>query len=91
MPVTPRRRFGRRFNKTDANDAFGLAHIVRVGGFREIAVKSMDAQTLRLLMVARAQLVSQRQATANSGANVRLCHPQGRGRAVRRTCVRRLR
>ena len=55
-----------QINKTDANDAFGLAQIVRTGWFREIAVKSMDAQTLRLLLVARAQLVSQRQATANT-------------------------
>jgi transposase len=55
-----------RINKTDANDAHGLAQVVRTGWFREIAVKSMDAQSLRLLLVARAQLVSQRQATANT-------------------------
>jgi transposase len=53
-------------NKTDANDALGLAHIVRTGWFREVAIKSMDAQALRMLLVARAQLVSQRQAVANS-------------------------
>ncbi len=55
-----------QINKTDANDAYGLAQIVRTGWFREIAVKSMDAQALRLLLVARAQLVSQRQAVANT-------------------------
>jgi transposase len=53
-------------NKTDANDAHGLAQVVRTGWFREIAIKSMDAQTLQLLMTARAQLVSQRQAIANN-------------------------
>lgn len=53
-------------NKTDANDALGLAQIVRTGWFREVAIKSMDAQTLRLLLMARAQLVSQRQAIANN-------------------------
>ena len=53
-------------NKTDANDAHGLAQVVRTGWFREIAIKSMDAQTLQLLMTARAQLVSQRQAIANT-------------------------
>jgi transposase len=53
-------------NKTDANDAFGLAQIVRTGWYREVAVKSMDAQTLRMLLVARAQLVSQRQTTSNT-------------------------
>jgi transposase len=53
-------------NKTDANDAHGLAQVVRTGWFREVAIKSMDAQALRMLMVARAQLVSQRQAIANN-------------------------
>lgn len=53
-------------NKTDANDALGLAQIVRTGWFREVAIKSMDAQTLRMLLMARAQLVSQRQAVANN-------------------------
>ena len=33
-------------NKTDANDAHGLAQVVRTGWFREVAIKSMDAQTL---------------------------------------------
>ena len=37
-------------NKTDANDAHGLAQVVRTGCFREIAIKSMDAQSLRLLL-----------------------------------------
>ena len=36
-------------NKTDANDAHGLAQVVRTGWFREVAIKSMDAQTLRML------------------------------------------
>jgi transposase len=55
-----------QINKTDANDAFGLAQIVRTGWFREVAVKSMDAHTLKILLVARAQLVSQRQMVANT-------------------------
>jgi hypothetical protein len=55
-----------QINKTDANDAFGLAQIVRTGWYREVAVKSMDAHTLKILLVARALLVSQRQATANT-------------------------
>jgi transposase len=55
-----------QINKTDANDAHGLAQVVRTGWFREVTIKSMDAQSLRLLLVARAQLISQRQATANT-------------------------
>jgi transposase len=54
-----------QLNKTDANDAWGLAQVVRTGWFREVAVKSMDAHKLRMLIVARAQLVGQRQSLAN--------------------------
>jgi transposase len=32
-----------QINKTDANDAHGLAQVVRTGWFREVAIKSMDA------------------------------------------------
>lgn len=53
-------------NKTDANDAFGLAQVVRTGWFREVAVKGMAAQELRMLLVARAHLIGQRQAVANT-------------------------
>lgn len=55
-----------QINKTDANDAWGLAQIVRTGWFREVAVKGMDAHTLRMLLVARSQLVGQRQSVANT-------------------------
>jgi transposase len=55
-----------QINKTDANDALGLAQVVRTGWYREVAVKSMDAHTLKMLLVARAQLVSQRQTIANT-------------------------
>lgn len=43
-----------------------MAQVVRTGWYREVAVKGMDAQALRMLLVARAQLVSQRQALANT-------------------------
>jgi transposase len=55
-----------QINKTDPNDALGLAQIVRLGWYREVAVKSVDAHTLKMLLVARSQLVSQRQTTANT-------------------------
>src|SRR6516225_10548545 len=48
-----------KVNKTDANDALGLAQIMRVGWYREVAVKGHDSQAVRALLVARAQLVSQ--------------------------------
>ena len=46
-------------NKTDANDAFGLAQIMRVGWYREVTVKGLDCQAVRALLVARTQIVSQ--------------------------------
>jgi transposase len=55
-----------QINKTDANDAFGLAQVVRTGWYREVAVKSMDAHTLRMLLLARSRLVRQRQTIANT-------------------------
>jgi transposase len=55
-----------RVNKTDANDAHGIAQIVRVGWYREVAVKSMDNHALRAMLSARAQLVAQCVTVANT-------------------------
>jgi transposase len=49
-----------QLNKTDANDAFGLAQIVRTGWYREVAVKSLESHKLRLLLTARMRIVSMR-------------------------------
>jgi len=54
-----------KVNKTDANDAFGLAQIMRVGWYREVTVKGLDCQAVRALLVARAQIVSQITTTKN--------------------------
>lgn len=61
----PKAALGLQVNTTDANDAHGLAQIVRPGRFREVVMKSLDAQTLQLLLTARAQQISQREAIAN--------------------------
>jgi transposase len=45
-------------NKTDDNDAEGLAHIVRSGWYREVRVKSREAMLLRSLAGARGQLLA---------------------------------
>lgn len=42
-------------NKTDKNDASGLAQIVRTGWYREVRVKSLDTHTTRALLSVRAQ------------------------------------
>ncbi len=43
-------------NKTDKNDARGLAHLVRSGWFRTVHVKSEDSHRLKLLLVHRRTL-----------------------------------
>jgi transposase len=44
-------------NKTDANDADGLAHLAEVGFFREVRVKAFDSMLTRTLVAARTRLV----------------------------------
>ena len=54
-----------RINKTDANDAQGLAQLMRVGWYRETTVKGFDCRYVRSLLVARQRLVSQITALKN--------------------------
>jgi transposase len=44
-------------NKTDANDADGLAHLAEVGFYREVRVKNFDSMLTRTLVAARTKLV----------------------------------
>ncbi|MBB4263782.1 IS110 family transposase [Bradyrhizobium sp. CIR3A] len=44
-------------NKTDRNDAKGIAQMMRTGWFRAVHVKSESAQTLRALLVGRKALL----------------------------------
>src|SRR3954452_16033417 len=46
-----------RINKTDANDAEGLAQLLRTGFFRQVRVKSEGTMLVRTLLSARRQLV----------------------------------
>jgi transposase len=47
-------------NKTDRNDAHALAQVARSGWFRPVDMKSFDAHKIRLLLSARARVVSMR-------------------------------
>ena len=47
-----------KINKTDDNDAEGLAHLVRSGWYREVRVKSREAMLERSLLGARTQLLN---------------------------------
>jgi transposase len=44
-------------NKTDANDADGLAHLAEVGFYREVRVKHYDSMLARTLVAARTRLI----------------------------------
>ncbi len=44
-------------NKTDANDADGLAHLAEVGFYRQVRVKGWDSMLIRTLVGARRQLL----------------------------------
>ncbi len=46
-----------QLNKTDRNDAEGLAQIMHTGWYRAVHVKSFDAHRARALLGARLQLV----------------------------------
>ncbi len=54
-----------RLNKTDANDAEGLAQLGRTGWYREVAAKQLETRLARSLLVARQQLVGQRRNLEN--------------------------
>lgn len=51
---------GIQINKTDANDAHGIAQMMRTSFFKEVTVKSLDSHRMRALLGARAQLVGVR-------------------------------
>ena len=52
-------------NKTDANDADGLAHLAEVGFYREVRVKGFDSMLIRTLVSARRQLLKMRVQVSN--------------------------
>ena len=54
-----------RINKSDKNDAQGLAELARMGWFREIKVKSMESRNIRARLIARAKLVDLRRDLEN--------------------------
>ncbi|MCA6111284.1 IS110 family transposase [Bradyrhizobium cenepequi] len=54
-----------RMNKSDQNDARGLAELVRVGWYREVRVKSEESQKVRAILVTRSRLVTIRRDIEN--------------------------
>ena len=75
-----------KVNKTDANDADGLAHLVRSGWYREVRVKGREAMRVKALTGARSQLLGMSTELSNlirHYEDVRLGRAQGSGRRVR--------
>lgn len=52
-------------NKTDANDADGLAHLAEVGFYREVRVKGFDSMLIHTLITARRELLKMRLQISN--------------------------
>ena len=46
-----------RINKSDRNDAIGIARIMQSGWFKEVHVKDIDSHSVRALLASRALLV----------------------------------
>ncbi len=46
-----------QINKSDRNDAIGIARIMQTGWFKEVHVKDIDRHTVRALLASRALLV----------------------------------
>ena len=49
-----------RLNKSDRGDARGLAEMIRVGWFKAVQVKSLNAHERKALLIARHQLIDMR-------------------------------
>lgn len=54
-----------QLNKTDRNDALGLARLVRSGWYWPVAVRSIETHRLRALLITRDELVGMRTALIN--------------------------
>jgi len=80
-------------NKTDTNDADGLAQLAEVGFYREVRVKQFDSMLTRTLVGARERLISISTELSNQIRGLMktfgLVVPRGAGR-VFETNVRRL-
>lgn len=80
-------------NKTDVNDALGLAEIARIGGstIRKVYLKPLHLSLLRTKLVTRERLIKMRK--VNEGAIMSLLHSYGvraSGRVSSRVSLRRV-
>jgi transposase len=59
-----------QINKSDRNDAFGIARIMQCGWYKEARVKRLDSHALRALLVSRTLLVKMKRDLQNK---IRVC------------------
>ena len=78
-----------RRNKSDRNDARGIAEMMRVGAFRQVHVKSDWSREVRAMLVARTALVTKAGDLANLIGGTLLTFGLKLGRLQRRTFERR--
>src|SRR5262249_49612896 len=57
--------FKMQINKSDRNDAAGIARIMQTGWFKEVRVKDLDSRAVRALLASRALLVKIKQNLEN--------------------------
>lgn len=78
-------------NKTDKNDARGIAHLLRCGLYREVHVKSDDACNKRILLASRRQLKVQVASLESTIRGLLKIHGVVLGAANRLTYIPRVR
>src|SRR5437868_7357580 len=54
-----------QINKSDRNDAFGIARIMQCGWYKEVRVKGIDSHAIRALLESRALLVKMKRDLEN--------------------------
>jgi transposase len=74
-------------NKTDANDAEGLAHLAEAAFYKEVRVKGYDSMLVRTLVAARTQILKIQLQLANQVRGLMktfgLIVPKSSGRVLR--------
>ena len=77
-----------QINKTDRNDAVGIARIMQCGWYKEVRVKDLDSHAVKALLVSRALLVKMRSREPDPrdpqepwardwpSKDERICHPR---------------
>jgi transposase len=62
-----------QINKSDRNDAMGIARIMQCGWYKEVCVKDLDSHATKALLVSRALLVKIKRDIENrSGGSSRI-------------------